>query len=216
MANGLTNKQKVFVEAYLRTWNASEAARQAGYSERTAGSQGHELLKKPEIQEEIERRLEELTMSAPEVLARLTEHARSDLGVFFKTIEEWTEYPLPSYEVIDAKEVIEPAEEGKEPEKHTLYWVRHVALDMDKLTQPEYSHLVRKFKDSPKDGLSVELYDAQAALKLLGQKHGLFKDKLELSGKDGGPIQHTISLEDMIQAQQDTDTWERERFGDDA
>jgi phage terminase small subunit len=194
----LSNKQRAFVEEYLRSWNATQAALAAGYSENTAYSQGHRLLKNAEIDAEIKRRLEELTMSETEVLARLTEQARGDIGQFFKVIEEWTEYPLPSHEVIDAKEVVEPAdgEDGKS-EKKTVYWVRHVAVDADKLVDPRYSHLVRKFKDSPKDGLTLELYDAQGALKLIGQRYGLFKDKVEVTGKDGKEL---LPLDDIVAA----------------
>lgn len=75
-------KQRAFVEHYLQCWNASEAARRAGYSPRTAGSQGHALLKKPEIQAAIEARLEELTLSSEEVLLRLSEHARASIEDF--------------------------------------------------------------------------------------------------------------------------------------
>ncbi len=73
---GLTNKQRVFVEEYLRTWNATAAAIAAGYSEKTAYSIGPENLKKPEIAAEIERRLAELSMSTDEALVRLTEQGR--------------------------------------------------------------------------------------------------------------------------------------------
>lgn len=126
-------------------------------------------------------------MSEAEVLTRLTEHARGDIGVFFKVTDEWTEFPLPSYEVIDAKEAVDP--DDKDGEKKTVYLVRHVTIDLEKLTDPAYSRLVHKFSDSARTGLSVELYDAQGALKLIGQKYGLFKDKVEVTGKDGAPIQ---------------------------
>lgn len=185
---GITAKQKVFVENYLRSWNATQAAIAAGYSERSARAIGCALLTNIDIKAEVAQRLEELTMSPAEVLTRLTEHARANMGDFFKIIEEWTAFPLPSYEIIDAKEVEEPAEDGKPPKTHTVYWVRHVAIDVDKLLDPSYARLVDKFKDSPKDGLTLELHDVQGALKLLGQKHGLFRDKLEVTGKDDGPV----------------------------
>lgn len=82
MAKKLTDKQQAFIEHYLQCWNASDAARLAGYSMRTAGAIGHENLKKPKIRAEIDERLKALTMSANEVLYRLTEVAQSDLGVF--------------------------------------------------------------------------------------------------------------------------------------
>lgn len=76
----LTKKRRVFVEEYLKCWNASEAARQAGYAH--PGSQGHRLLKNVEIEAEIQRRIEEKTMSADEVLLRLAAMARADISEF--------------------------------------------------------------------------------------------------------------------------------------
>jgi len=49
----LTNKQRLFVAAYLDCLNATEAARRAGYSAKTAYSIGWENLKKPEIKQYI-------------------------------------------------------------------------------------------------------------------------------------------------------------------
>jgi len=76
----LSNKQRVFVEEYLACWNASEAARKAGYSPRTACFIGSENLKKPYIQERIQQRIAEKAMTADEVLLRLAEHGRGDIG----------------------------------------------------------------------------------------------------------------------------------------
>ena len=53
----LTPKRQAFVQAYAG--NATTAAKAAGYSERTAHVIGHELLKKPEIQEAIQNRMGE-------------------------------------------------------------------------------------------------------------------------------------------------------------
>lgn len=82
---GLTDKRQVFVEEYLRTWNASEAARIAGYAH--PGSDGHRLLKMSEIADEIQRRVSDKAMSADEVLLRLTEHARGDMGDFVTFVD---------------------------------------------------------------------------------------------------------------------------------
>lgn len=78
----LSAKQRVFVEEYLATWNATEAARRAGYSEKTARSIGHENLTKPDIAEEIRNRIAERTMGADEVLVRLAEQARSAYAAY--------------------------------------------------------------------------------------------------------------------------------------
>ena len=49
----LTPKQRRFVEEYLVDLNGAQAAMRAGYSQKTAGSQAFDLLKKPEIQAAI-------------------------------------------------------------------------------------------------------------------------------------------------------------------
>lgn len=46
---GLTPKQRRFVEAYSASLNATEAAKVAGYSKKTAHSQGPRLLENVEI-----------------------------------------------------------------------------------------------------------------------------------------------------------------------
>lgn len=55
----LTPKQKRFCEEYLKSANASEAAKKAGYSLKTAPFIGAENLKKPQISAYIKRRLDE-------------------------------------------------------------------------------------------------------------------------------------------------------------
>lgn len=58
-AKKLTSKQKQFVDEYLVDLNATEAAKRAGYSAKTASSIGSENLRKPEIEEEVHRRMQE-------------------------------------------------------------------------------------------------------------------------------------------------------------
>jgi phage terminase small subunit len=75
----LTWKQQMFVEAYMRCWNAAEAARQAGYSTRSARELGARNLRNPEIEAAIRERLAERVMAADEALARLALQARGRL-----------------------------------------------------------------------------------------------------------------------------------------
>ena len=76
----LTDKQRVFIEEYLQCWNATEAARRAGYegNDITLASVGYENLRKPQIAQRIKQRLQEKVMSADEVLSRLSEQARCE------------------------------------------------------------------------------------------------------------------------------------------
>ncbi|MCY7693597.1 terminase small subunit [Bacillus altitudinis] len=55
----LTEKQKRFADYYIELGNATEAARKAGYSSKTAKSIGQENLTKPDIKSYIKERLNE-------------------------------------------------------------------------------------------------------------------------------------------------------------
>lgn len=74
----LTPKRKAFCDAYLANgMNATQAAKEAGYSEKTAYSQGNRLLKNVDVQEYIKKRTEELTreriVTGDQVLAFLSD-----------------------------------------------------------------------------------------------------------------------------------------------
>ena len=55
----LTPKQKRFCEEYLKSGNATDAAKKAGYKEKAAHSVGAENLRKPAISAYIKRRTDE-------------------------------------------------------------------------------------------------------------------------------------------------------------
>lgn len=79
----LTEKQRRFVDYYVETGNASEAARRAGYSERIANRIGTENLSKPVIKAAIDARLKALEdkriAKVDEVLKFLTSTLRGEL-----------------------------------------------------------------------------------------------------------------------------------------
>jgi phage terminase small subunit len=52
--NSLSAKQRAFVTEYVKDHNATKAAERAGYSKKTAYSQGQRLLKKAEIKSAVE------------------------------------------------------------------------------------------------------------------------------------------------------------------
>lgn len=84
---GFTNKQEAFIREYPVDFNATQAALRAGYSKRTAGSIGHENLKKPEIAAAIDARIKKLAMGPDEVLIRLGQQARASIGDFVYFVE---------------------------------------------------------------------------------------------------------------------------------
>lgn len=74
----LNARQKRFVAEYLKDSNATQAAIRSGYSAKTAGSRGFDLLRKPEISEAVEKALETAGLTAAAVLAELKTFAHSD------------------------------------------------------------------------------------------------------------------------------------------
>jgi phage terminase small subunit len=76
----LNHRQRSFVVEYLQNGgNATKAALSAGYSPKSAYSQGHDLLKKPEIARLLSRRSEELDIKLADLRRRLEQIASLDL-----------------------------------------------------------------------------------------------------------------------------------------
>ena len=73
----MTERQKRFIDHYIQTANASEAARLAGYSERTARIHAAKLLAKTNIRESIDGRLKELESERIAETKELLEHLTS-------------------------------------------------------------------------------------------------------------------------------------------
>lgn len=83
----LNNRQIKFIEEYLVDFNATQAAIRAGYSQRTAGSQGFDLLKKPEIQQAIKAKQKEAAhksgITRDRIIAEVARIAFSDVRRLF-------------------------------------------------------------------------------------------------------------------------------------
>lgn len=80
MAEKLTPKQQAFVNEYLVDLNATQAAIRAGYKEKNAAQTGAENLKKPQIQQAIQKvreAREKATMyGAAWIIAQIAEIAK--------------------------------------------------------------------------------------------------------------------------------------------
>jgi phage terminase small subunit len=81
--NGLTNKQLMFVTAYLIDLNATNAAMKAGYSKKTADVQGCRLLTNVKIQAEVQKHMDKraakFEISADSVLQELAKLAFANI-----------------------------------------------------------------------------------------------------------------------------------------
>lgn len=81
-----TARQQAFIEHYVVCKNASEAARQAGYSPKDANVNGPRLLANDSIRAEIDRRLakiaEKLEITAERIEAEMAKTAFCNMGDF--------------------------------------------------------------------------------------------------------------------------------------
>lgn len=196
----LKPNKRLFAEEYIKTWNASEAARRAGYSEATAQEQGSRLLKEPEIEEYIQSRISEVAMQADEVLLRLADHARGSIEEFIDIGCDEARLAEIEIELEKTKELardgdlLDSVKADLRKEISRLIEVRErflsqvYRLNLDKAERNGKLHLVKKLKQPEKGGVELELHDPQTALVHLGRHHKLFTDKMEHTGKDGEPL----------------------------
>lgn len=170
----LTDKQRRFVDEYLVDLNATQAAIRAGYSQKTAGQIAEQNLKKLEIaaavQEAQAARAKRTEITQDMVLRELAKIGFSDI----RKIVRWGKTEL---RVTDAGD-----DEGEVTEAyHGLALVS--ADDIDDDTAAAISEI-----SDGREGLKVKLHDKKGALVDIGRHLGMFKDRVEHSGPDGGPI----------------------------
>ena len=160
MARKLTEMQKQFVAEYLVDLNATQAAIRAGYSDRTAHSQGPRLLENVEIKKLIaaamEKRGERTEVTADRVIEELAKLAFFDVRNMFN-------------------------DEGKPKEISELDDVTAACIaGLDVQDSFEYVGDTKVFNGYTK---KYKLADKKAALEALGRHLGIFNDKLQISGE---------------------------------
>lgn len=175
----LTPKQQRFVDEYLLDLNATQAAIRAGYSVRTAEQQGYQLLHKTSVAAAIaegQARLAKATEVTQErVIAELAKIGFSNMADYMRSGGDGDPY-----------------------------------LDFSGLTRDQAAALVEVTVEDFKDGrgedardvrrVKFKLADKRAALVDLGKHLGMFKERVEHTGKDGGPIEATLSLDPVESA----------------
>lgn len=158
----LNKAQEVFVSEYLACFNATEAYSRAYPKAKrtTAGANGHELLKKTEIQEAIQARLAEVHMSADEALKLTADIARGDVGEFINDFGGVT------------------MDEVRKAGKTRLI----------KKWKTKTVTINGKSEDKEIHTEEIELYDAQAALRDILKVHGRFIERQDITsnGKEIG------------------------------
>jgi phage terminase small subunit len=153
---GFTRKQRIFVDEYLKTWNAANSARKAGYSENSIYEIASRLLTNVNIKAEIDKRLENSRMGSDEVLQEFADIARSDMGDF-----------------VDKNLCIDLADARK----------RGLTKLIKKIKQKTVTMIGKKEDSEDKEitDIEIELYPRDKALEMLGKYHGLFKENLDIT-----------------------------------
>jgi hypothetical protein len=63
-----------------------------------------------------------------------------------------------------------------------------MVIDLEKILDPQYGRLVKKFTNSPRTGVSIELYDSQAAVTKLLEASGAFRNVIQNLNLDVGAL----------------------------
>lgn len=157
----LTPQQRLFVAEYLVDKNATKAAERAGYTERSAYSTGHRLLKNAEIARLIEEGLQKqekrTLLTGDRVLRELCRIAFLDPRKIYQ--DDGTPRPIKDLPADVARAI--------------------VGVDIDEIWEG-YG------EDRQQTGVTKKLKfgDKVRALELLGKHFKLFTDKLELDIKE--------------------------------
>jgi phage terminase small subunit len=151
--DGLTDKQRRFVEEYMVDFNATQAAIRAGYSKRTAGRIGDQNVKKLVIKEAIQAQMNALS----EKTGITAERVREELGrLAFSNMDDYAEWGPGGVTLTDSSQLSEDA-------------ARAVA---------EVSQTITKEGGS----IRFKLHDKKGALDSLAKHFGMFTEKVEHSG----------------------------------
>ena len=179
----LNAKQRRFVDEYLIDLNATQAAIRAGYSAKTANEQGARLLANVSVQalltERMKAREKRTEITQDKVLAELAKIGFADI----RRALNW-----------GAEVIVVDDETGETAVSNGVALVSSEKIDND--TAAAISEISQTAQ-----GIKIKLHDKRAALVDIGRHLGMFKDKVELTGKDGGPImQATVTPEELAEA----------------
>ena len=174
MADRLNDKQSRFVEEYLVDLNATQAAIRAGYSEKTAGSQGFDLLKKPEIQEAVQK-----AMADRSKRTQITQE---------RVLEEYAKIAfLDPRRLYQSNGSLIPLQELDGDVAAAIGGLDVVTMGVDL----DGNAVVTK---------KIKLIDKKGALDSIARHLGMFTEKLELSGKVEMPERPQLTKEEWLKA----------------
>lgn len=168
----LTPQQERFCEEYLIDLNGTQAAIRAKYSPASAGQQACELLKLPKIRARIDIALAERSKRTGINADRvLLELARLGLA-----------NPIDVVDAMDATVKLDAVRDDTAA-------IQSVRV---KVIPTKEGNIVER---------EIRMYDKIRALELLGKHQGMFPDRKEITGKNGGPVEVAGRVQGMTKAE---------------
>lgn len=164
----MTQKKRVFIDEYPRDFNATRAAKAAGYSPRTAYSSGQRLLKDVEVQAAIQAHVAEVTMGKDETLLRLSDVARGDIADLMDLTEDGYTFKLMVQD-----------ENGNLIVNPKTKLIRKIKQKVTTIGGSVEREIVET---------ELELYSSLEALEKIGEAHRLFVQRQSLENPDGSPM----------------------------
>lgn len=153
--DGLSPQMRLFVDHYIITMNGTESARLAKYSgdDATLAATASRLLRNDKVIRELDSRLKQFTMTANEILIRLTDVARGDIAD-----------ALNSYGGID------PLEAKRRGKSHLI---KRFKKKTKTITTASGEGDGEQESEILEDETEIEMYDALDALKTLAKYYNL-------------------------------------------
>ncbi len=172
----LTAKQESFCLVYLKTGNASEAYRQSYNAENMKPETVNRTAKALLDNHKITARLAELNQAAVSAAVMTRQEALERLSAFARTdLSDLVEFG--SHELAE--------DEDGRPIKQTAWHIR------DSILQDPAKMAAIAELNATKDGIKIKTHSPMQAIQQLAKMQGWESaSKHELSGPDGGPIQH--------------------------
>lgn len=177
--NELTPKQRAFVREYLIDLNATQAAIRAGYAELSASAEGSRLLANVKVAAAVEAamksRAERTDITADRVLKELAKIGFADI----RRAVKWQSAMITEEDNPDGGDIAVI----KTVVTNTVQMVASEELD------DETAAAIAEVSQNTTGGVKIKLHDKRAALVDIGRHLGMFKDRVEHSGPNGGPIE---------------------------
>lgn len=167
----LNDKQKLFCDEYIIDLNATQAAIRAGYSEKTAYSQGQRLLKDVEIQRYIQERkadrMERIEVTQDFVLRELLAMASVNATDYARIVEKNATVDIDG-------QMVQLYDADGNPVKYRT--VEPILTDELTEVQKKALSVIKKGRD----GFEIKPYDKVRVLELLGKHLGMWTDRVDL------------------------------------